>query len=620
MQIAKHALRAIIWLTVALPTMNLHGDTQPATRPGVRDKTDATAARIKRLIAQLGSNTYEKRKLAQVKLREEGQAAIDFLIEAQYSETPEISFAVQQILGELSIVWAREDDPQIAVEVMRDYDQQPTDERNQRGTWLAQLEDGKGIATLARLIRYERSDLVAKRAAVSLMRYFDPQSGESIEALRRAVEVTLAGCKRTPANWIELFYQSLKAPDAEKLERLNQFATAELDLELNAQTTRVIQSGLLRLVMEQAAARDDAKVLRESLQKLVEANKQDRFELVAISNWLLDQQQTQLFHELVWDRFEDLRKEFPLLVYCGAESWLGIDPEKAERLAERAFGLTKSADKVSETQNFFVRRSTCFGLEERGHTEWAIREYKRLIETDSKDNWRIDYYRKQGVKLLADLLHDRGRDEEAADTLAGILDKNDDNPGELFQAATNETKGIQARMFFFRSEHYRQQSDRVKQIEALNRAADADPTDADVLIAMHRLKRTDSEWTDKTNKLIHSAIETFEKANRQLRRVGEIENRSAIATNLNQMAWLVSNTPAVHNSDVLHKAVQQSQRSLELRPHAAGYLDTLGRTWFAVGNLERAVRYQRRAVKLEPNTRQIRNQLVEFKQAASSAK
>ncbi len=50
---------------------------------------------------------------------------------------------------------------------------------------------------------------------------------------------------------------------------------------------------------------------------------------------------------------------------------------------------------------------------------------------------------------------------------------------------------------------------------------------------------------------------------------------------LNQFAWLVANT----QGDV-QAALESSRRSLELIPDDPGYLDTLGRCYFAAGDLE----------------------------------
>jgi len=67
------------------------------------------------------------------------------------------------------------------------------------------------------------------------------------------------------------------------------------------------------------------------------------------------------------------------------------------------------------------------------------------------------------------------------------------------------------------------------------------------------------------------------------------------------------------------EALRSSQRSLELRPETAGYLDTLGRCYFAKGDYKNAVFHQSRAVELEPHSQQIRRQLELFQKALETA-
>ncbi|MCA9210287.1 MAG: tetratricopeptide repeat protein, partial [Planctomycetales bacterium] len=56
-------------------------------------------------------------------------------------------------------------------------------------------------------------------------------------------------------------------------------------------------------------------------------------------------------------------------------------------------------------------------------------------------------------------------------------------------------------------------------------------------------------------------------------------------------------------------------KSLELVPDTAGYLDTLGRCYYAKGDYANAVKYQTQAVRLDPHTQQIRRQLELFEKA-----
>jgi tetratricopeptide (TPR) repeat protein len=75
----------------------------------------------------------------------------------------------------------------------------------------------------------------------------------------------------------------------------------------------------------------------------------------------------------------------------------------------------------------------------------------------------------------------------------------------------------------------------------------------------------------------------------------------------NQTAWLIANTEG--NAQ---EALAMSKRSLELRPNEAAYLDTLGRCYYAVGDLEGAIRAQKEAIKSEPFSGQMTRQLKLF--------
>lgn len=85
-----------------------------------------------------------------------------------------------------------------------------------------------------------------------------------------------------------------------------------------------------------------------------------------------------------------------------------------------------------------------------------------------------------------------------------------------------------------------------------------------------------------------------------------------LAQMLNQYAWLVSNTVGDYQ-----EALRASHRSLELMGERAGFLDTLARCYYALGDYATALKHQRRAVALEPHTGQIRRQLELFEQTVN---
>ena len=73
------------------------------------------------------------------------------------------------------------------------------------------------------------------------------------------------------------------------------------------------------------------------------------------------------------------------------------------------------------------------------------------------------------------------------------------------------------------------------------------------------------------------------------------------------MAWLLSNTE--RQTD---EAVKLSLESLKLEPNKPGLLDTLGRCYYAAGDLPNALKAQQRALKMEPHSGQMRKQLELF--------
>ena len=112
---------------------------------------------------------------------------------------------------------------------------------------------------------------------------------------------------------------------------------------------------------------------------------------------------------------------------------------------------------------------------------------------------------------------------------------------------------------------------------------------------------------------IEEAVKQFTDTLTELKQQGEDTYPSELASTYNQLAWLIGNTQGDYEA-----AVRYSHKSLDIRPQTAGYLDTLGRCYFAIKDYENAVKYQRRAAKLEPYSEQIRRQLTEFEQILSN--
>ena len=573
---------------------------------------DPMSKRIELLIRDLASDRYSRRQQAATELRHIGAPAVDQLLVAQYHSDPEISLTAKRLLGQLGLVFVRENDATVVKYALRNYQGLPSPARADRGSWLAELEDGRGIDAVCRIVRYEISELLAKQVALDLMESVDGTDSEQRERLSRSVRETLGDSQRRPAKWLRALDRSWKGPpnQAGMLGAWNQLIDEETELLEGAQSAPSIVARLTQQYAEQAWRAGSPDLVRKAVLQLVELRRDSSRQLLQLCRWLMDHDRGDLFEELIYEQFEELRQDNPVLCYCAAELQKQRgDNEQAESLANKAFEMTLAGAR-DPREVMILRFETAIHLEGRGLTDWAVREYQRIIETNIR-HWQMSDIRRRSIRLLAELLHDRQRDKEAADILA-LLVKDFEELVFDEEEIEPDMRDILSRHYYFRSEQFRQEANREKQIEFLEKGIKVNPVDADVLIAMYRLPRADEEWKTMTRQYLRDAEGTFNDRIKVLEADGIVANRSEIATELNQVAWLIGNTEGPQKA-----AVQQSIRSLELRPRSAGSLDTLGRTYFAVGDLGNALKYQRRAVELEPHSQQIRRQLVEFELSAS---
>ncbi|MFO7905405.1 MAG: tetratricopeptide repeat protein, partial [Pirellulaceae bacterium] len=246
---------------------------------------------------------------------------------------------------------------------------------------------------------------------------------------------------------------------------------------------------------------------------------------------------------------------------------------------------------------------------------WAESEYRYLIR-QFEDQPMVAIQ----VRLsLSEMLHDVGKDQAAGEVLRGLVKhiETEEEVRELIEQETGrDVSAIRSRMHYFFAQHHAKREDHARQRELLLEGYKHNPHDADVLIAMYRLPGAEPAWQEKTRKRIREAVEFFRGRLKELEgRWGELQGREKALTQLelatinNQLAWLIANTEGD-----LDEALRCSKMSLELRPgQSAGFLDTLGRCYYARGEYEKAVEYQSRAVALEPHSPSIVGQLDLFK-------
>jgi tetratricopeptide (TPR) repeat protein len=222
---------------------------------------------------------------------------------------------------------------------------------------------------------------------------------------------------------------------------------------------------------------------------------------------------------------------------------------------------------------------------------------------------------------LANLLHDYEREKDAADALEPLV-KTVLKEGQRAQlyARTREIyhdkidfpspKELAARFHFYRACQYKNEKDLQRARGEYELAIGFDSNDADVLIDMYRFPEADHNWRAAALERVRKLEKQFEK---------EIEENPTDAPAYNQWAWLVSNTEGD-----FQKAIRYSHRSIELNKRGesgeASFLDTLARCYYAAGDYENAVKYEREAI-AKVNYLQVMNrQLALFEKALAEKK
>jgi tetratricopeptide (TPR) repeat protein len=355
------------------------------------------------------------------------------------------------------------------------------------------------------------------------------------------------------------------------------------------------------------------------MRRTVELLDGTRPQLLETVDWLMQRE--------AWNVVDETAKRFAaqfdgdaVLLYRLAESQHKQgQAEQAEALALRALEL-QGADPDSHV-------ITAVSLQGRGMFAWAEREYQHVMSVEkigSLSDLRARF-------LLSEMQHDIGDDSKAAEVLRKAVDAMDADPAVLETVENRfgrDPGSIRSRMHYFYARRALESGDRVKHVEHLQEGVKNDPTDADVLIAMYRVPQPDAEFRKLTIDRIDAAVGKFRTEVKEFQLEADGAQSEALrawanrqlATSYNQLAWLVGNTEGDFD-----EAVQSSHRSLELRPDTGGYYDTLGRCYFArsraaksADDLEKAIKYQRKAVELEPFSGQIRRQLAEFEQAQAA--
>jgi tetratricopeptide (TPR) repeat protein len=181
-----------------------------------------------------------------------------------------------------------------------------------------------------------------------------------------------------------------------------------------------------------------------------------------------------------------------------------------------------------------------------------------------------------------------GEGERAADRILPRLER--------------DPESVDSRLLYFEA---RGADEPARRRELLERSVAINDRDVDALIALYRLEPATPDERAAAAERVQNALRRIEN---------EIDALPDDPNGYNEYAWLVSNTEGD-----LEKATRFSRLSLEKSFDTASYLDTLAHCHAAAGNLRQAVRTQSLALRLEPHSRMILQNLMRFHALAGDA-
>ncbi len=401
-----------------------------------------TERKIARLIEQLGDDDYFVRRQAQDELAKFSFEAFDAVSAAITHKDPEIAARAKYLLRLMRIEWTTADDSPEVKKLLDGYEVLGASNKLARMQALAELPGTLGTAALCRLVRYEKSHVLSKRAALLLIGP-DPPEKELAGAIRK----NLAGSRRTATGWLKLYLRStddLEAATADWAKLLDaehaalQHSPYRTDTYIVAELVRVQIEWLKRTAQSEKAV--------SAMQKLVALETGDPRRLLKLLDWLVEEKACAVADELE-SKFAKTFAGNPLLLYTMADVRLAQGKKaEAKETAARAVKLTPGKQPDALLKHLQI----AFQLQRRGQFTWAKREYEHVIQTDVKGSKLAVTAR----SWLAEMLHDQGDDLQAAEVLeklvadAAVNAKNN-KIGRIMLKSPRTMGETRARMNFF---------------------------------------------------------------------------------------------------------------------------------------------------------------------------
>ncbi|MBL8825968.1 MAG: tetratricopeptide repeat protein [Planctomycetaceae bacterium] len=582
---------------LTLSSLLAHAAPTPAAVSATSTETGVVdAAQIKSLIEQLGNDDYFVRERAQEQLATIGIEAFDALSEAENNPDTEIATRVRFLLRLVRVQWSRGSDPTEIKRLLEQYATADDPARELLVEAIAKQPLPHSVSVLCRIVRFEKSNLLSRLAALAIIEKPVANDAER-QQQRTIITENLGASPRPTAEWLRAFVAAEGDPTA-SLASWNRLLDDEQRV-LGQFASHTRSSIVLRLLKQQVAMlsklnrTDDAMT---AMRRVLAIEPEDNEQLAELLDWLVVQKAWPVIDEAA-KHYEQRFKQDPILLYSLAEA------ADAQGQASQAAAYVKQARDSSDADPG-KHYSVAIRLQQRGKIPWAIDEYRLAIKASPP----TEAVTIEAQYALAELLHDQGQDKDAAQVLLESVTAVEAsiNAGRQVVDGAVFTKVYRSRMHYFAACEAEAKSDLPGQLTRLHKAIEDNPQDADVLISLYRFPKLSEAEKTKIKNQIRAAADVFRR---------QIQENDDSPLGYNQLAWLIGNTEGDYQ-----EALRCSQKSLELRPNTAAYLDTLGRCYFAVGDLDNAIKSQLQAIKLEPHSGLMQRQLKQFEKAKAEKK
>ena len=571
--------------------------------------TSPDAAAIEALVAELGAADFAVRETASRRLAALGiQAADALLTAAETSPDLEVALRARWLVESLPLVVAG--DAAEAANLLERFASRGFGERVRIMHRLLRLDDDGGIEPLARIVQLERTPAGSRIAAALLVREWQPDD-PYWPGMTPKMLAGLGNSRRPAARFLRaLVTYAAAASPAAASAAVDDAVIAAASLAPGegradepvglsegeslgiARTGQIFRRHLAWILAREGRLEEALVEARHLVDAAAEEADPDG-QLAAEVEWFASHDLPQVV-DLVADRLAGPDVS-PLLTYAAALAWSRRDePDAAARSGELA---AAARSRLQAEARLSQRLQAAVMLARWGAGEWAQREYRGLLD----DPKAILSERALAALTFAELLHEQGRDGDAAAVLGEIIEPEAPLMDRVLTQLERDPRGVRSRMLYFQAQAAADLPTHRRLLEASLRAY---AKDTETLIALYHLADNTPAQRAEAVARVTRAAEGIE---------AEIAALPEESTSKNEYAWLVANT----EGDVA-KALRYSLESLEASFDNASYLDTLAHCHAAAGNLERAVRTQWLAVKQEPHNALIRRNYDRFKSRAAA--